>query len=550
MSEGDSELYARAVAKLGVIVRGKYRLDRVLGIGGMAVVYAATHRNLKRFAVKMLHPELSIRSDIRSRFLREGYAANSLEHAGAVAVLDDDVSEDGSAFLVMELLVGATLDQLADEVGGSLPEPAALAAGHQLLDVLAAAHSRGIVHRDIKPANLFLTEDGTLKVLDFGIARLRDVVGGGLQTGTGTLLGTPAFMAPEQALANSTEIDGQTDLWAVGATLFNLISGQVVHAGDNAPKLMINAAQVRARSLASASSSVSRGTVAAIDRALMFEKEGRWPDAVAMRDAIGEAYQAAFGESVGRTALVELMRSRPPSAARDDQVASAPTERGATPTSTPPNVSPFAESVEMVSPMFTPRPVVRTPQPGARTPQPAIVTSSSPLRESGMSTSKPVTHTDPPAAEAVKTSRRGVLIACVGAAVVGGVALAMVAMGRGSAGDRPASSPAPSISAVASAPAEGSAAARASAVAETSLAPQPSAATPPATPPLPIPETASAPPRTSAPSSTAGAKPAPARPQGGSSAVASPKPASPCKLVKTVDRNNETHYACPCATCE
>src|SRR5580700_12087689 len=108
----DDELLALARARLGMVLRGKYRLDRVLGIGGMATVYAATHRNKKKVAIKMLHPELSIRENIRARFLREGYVANSVEHPGAVAVLDDDVAEDGSAFVVMELLDGAPVDEL------------------------------------------------------------------------------------------------------------------------------------------------------------------------------------------------------------------------------------------------------------------------------------------------------------------------------------------------------------------------------------------------------------------------------------------------------
>jgi serine/threonine protein kinase len=175
----------------------------------MAVVYAATHRNQKQFAVKVLHAELSMREDVRTRFLREGYAANSFKHPGAVAVLDDDIAEDGSAFLVMELLEGDGLDAVWKRSGRCLPPRAVLVIGYQLLDVLAAAHAKGVDHRDIKPQNLFLTEDGTIKVLDFGIARVRDAVASGvLATHTGILLGTPAFMAPEQALGESTEVDG------------------------------------------------------------------------------------------------------------------------------------------------------------------------------------------------------------------------------------------------------------------------------------------------------------------------------------------------------
>ncbi len=171
MTDRDSEILTRAEARLGTVLLGKYRIERVLGIGGMAVVYKATHRNQAQLAVKMLHPEMSLSADIRSRFLREGYAANSIQHPGAVLVVDDDVAEDGAAFLVMELLDGIGCEQLLERSGtGGFPGRAASAILIQLLDVLAAAHAAGIVHRDIKPANLFLTRNGVVKVLDFGIS--------------------------------------------------------------------------------------------------------------------------------------------------------------------------------------------------------------------------------------------------------------------------------------------------------------------------------------------------------------------------------------------
>jgi serine/threonine protein kinase len=142
-----SGIVAGAEERLGTVLKGKYHLDRVLGAGGMAVVYEATHRNQARFAVKMLRPELSLSADIRSRFLREGYAANSVKHPGAVLVVDDDVAEDGSAFLVMELLDGVECDDLCERSGQRLPAEAATAILVQLLEVLAAAHSNGITSR-------------------------------------------------------------------------------------------------------------------------------------------------------------------------------------------------------------------------------------------------------------------------------------------------------------------------------------------------------------------------------------------------------------------
>lgn len=224
MSGTDDELVARAQARLGTVLRGKYRLDRVLGIGGMATVYAATHRNGNEFAVKVLHPDLSLRAEIRNRFLREGHAAGSVKHPGAVQVLDDDVADDGSAFLVMELLRGESIEILWERRRQHLPLKVVVGIGIQLLDVLEAAHARGVIHRDIKPANIFLTTTGQVKVLDFGIARIRDMAAS-QATQTGMMMGTPAFMAPEQAMAKTSEIDAQTDVWSAGATMFTLFPG-------------------------------------------------------------------------------------------------------------------------------------------------------------------------------------------------------------------------------------------------------------------------------------------------------------------------------------
>src|SRR5580692_11792183 len=161
-------------SRVGTTLRGKYHLERVIGVGGMAAVYEATHRNGKRFAIKILHAHLAERDDTRRRFVREGYVANAVDHPGAVSVLDDDVGDDGAAFLVMELLVGEALDQLWKEQDRRFALPVVVEVARQLLAVLASAHAHSIVHRDIKPANLFVTRDGTLKVLDFGIARVRD----------------------------------------------------------------------------------------------------------------------------------------------------------------------------------------------------------------------------------------------------------------------------------------------------------------------------------------------------------------------------------------
>ena len=163
----------RANARLGMVLREKWRLQALLGVGGMAAVYAATHANNgKRVALKVLHAELASNPEVKSRFLREGYVANKVEHPGSVQVLDDDTAEDGSPFLVMELLEGVTLEEHRERApGGVLSSAEVVIIGERILDVIAVAHEKGIVHRDIKPDNIFLTSNGVVKLLDFGIAR-------------------------------------------------------------------------------------------------------------------------------------------------------------------------------------------------------------------------------------------------------------------------------------------------------------------------------------------------------------------------------------------
>jgi hypothetical protein len=309
----NTELEQRAAGRIGTVLCGKYRIDKVLGAGGMAVVFAATHRNQKRVAIKMLHPELSINEQLRTRFLREGYAANTVDHPGAVAVLDDDTAEDGAAFLVMERLEGEEVDRLWEKWGRHLPSEVVLAIAGQLLDVLVAAHAKSIIHRDIKPSNLYITHDGTVKVLDFGIARVRDAAShaGPSATSTGMMLGTPAFMAPEQALGKSKEMDGTTDVWSVGATMFALLAGEFVHTGESVTELVIFVATQQARSLATIAPHVDPRIVDIVDRALAFKKEDRWPSAAAMGDVVRAAYLAIYGTKLNKEPLERFLIEGP-----------------------------------------------------------------------------------------------------------------------------------------------------------------------------------------------------------------------------------------------
>ena len=285
---------SRSRRRVGTTIAGKYRLEEVIGVGGMATVYRGVHRNGNRVAIKMLHAELALEDGLAERFVREGYVANAIDHPGTVRVLDDDRCEDGAAFLVMELLLGETLQQRADRLGGRLAAREILPLFHELCGVLSAAHERGVVHRDIKPENLFVTREGALKVLDFGIARVRDGSAADA-TQTGRTLGTPAFMPPEQALGRTEEMDGRTDVWAVGATLFTLISGEHVHEARTGPEFVVATATRPARSLASVASETPAMIVEAIDRALRFAKEDRWPSAQAMGDALELCFVEAYG---------------------------------------------------------------------------------------------------------------------------------------------------------------------------------------------------------------------------------------------------------------
>ncbi len=268
----------------GKTLCGRYNLEELIGVGGMAAVYRGTHRNGNKVAIKILHTELSVSKEIHARFLREGYAANKVDHRGVVRVTDDDVSEDGAAFLVMELLEGETLKEYIARQGGTLTDEEIAPMMCQLLEVLAAAHKNGIVHRDIKPDNLFLeSATGAVKVLDFGIARME---GEHTATRTGRMIGTPGYMSPEQARGQTKLIDGQSDLWAVGAVFFRSLAGQLVFRGETPEMTMIQAATEPPPRLADLAPSIDPELCAIVDRALAPAKEERWPTAESMLEAL------------------------------------------------------------------------------------------------------------------------------------------------------------------------------------------------------------------------------------------------------------------------
>jgi serine/threonine-protein kinase len=295
----DTSDTTEAAVRIGRTLRDKWHLDALIDVGGMAAVYAATHRNGMRGAVKILHRHRSLDPDIAARFRREGYIANKVSHPNAVRVLDDDLDEDGSVFIVMELLEGMTLRDRAGARGGTLPPDEVLLAVDQLLDVLAVAHDAAIIHRDVKPDNVLITDSGQIKILDFGIARLCEPsVQGHSETIAGLPMGSPAFMSPEQARGRWDLVDCQSDVWSVGATMFTLLSGQDVHTAETIPELLSAIFTTPARSLAVALPGAHPALVEIVDRALQLRLADRWPDARTMNAAVREAYRVMYGAAL------------------------------------------------------------------------------------------------------------------------------------------------------------------------------------------------------------------------------------------------------------
>ena len=238
-----SETRPQATASMVGEVLGSYRVISELNTGGMGTVYRAQHELLGRAAaVKVLRAELTANEELLVRFFNEAKAATAIRHPGIVEVYDFGYTEDGRAYLVMELLDG---EALGDRIrrSGRLSEAATEEIGRQIAGALRAAHAKGIVHRDLKPDNVFLVPDADgrgdrVKVLDFGIAKLLDLSPASVRhTQTGALMGTPLYMAPEQARAAS-QIDHRADLYSLGCILYEMLVGQPPFVADGAGEII------------------------------------------------------------------------------------------------------------------------------------------------------------------------------------------------------------------------------------------------------------------------------------------------------------------------
>ncbi|HZT53651.1 MAG TPA: serine/threonine-protein kinase, partial [Gaiellaceae bacterium] len=236
MTEADP---LRIGVSVGDVVARKYRVDRVLGAGGMGVVVAATDMQLDRqVAIKLLLPEALANPEIVGRFSREARAAAKIHSEHVARVIDVGVLESGAPYMVMEYLEGTDLAQRIAAHGPLAPAEAARTV-LEACEALAEAHAAGIVHRDLKPANLFLARrpdrSVTVKVLDFGISKAP--VGGGGVTSTRAVMGSPHYMSPEQ-LVSAKHVDARSDIWSLGIVLYEALVGSPPYVADTMPEIV------------------------------------------------------------------------------------------------------------------------------------------------------------------------------------------------------------------------------------------------------------------------------------------------------------------------
>ena len=271
-------------ARVGAVIKGKWTVESLLGVGGMAAVYAASHRNGQRAALKILHTDFAREKTICERFLREAYVSNKVNHGCTVQVLDDDMTESGEPFLIMELLEGETVRDAWKKSGRTMQAGRVLQICERVLDCLASCHAIKVIHRDLKPANIFILKEDEIRVLDFGVAQMRDATSE--RTATGTALGTPAYMSPEQAMGLVDQLDGRADTFTIGAMMHALITGHPINDGMTAEESLVIAATTPVPTVSILAPRLPGVVVAIIDKALRWDRRERYASAREMHDAI------------------------------------------------------------------------------------------------------------------------------------------------------------------------------------------------------------------------------------------------------------------------
>jgi serine/threonine protein kinase len=274
---------ATADIRIGTVLRETYELTALLGKGGMGSVFLARHLRLpgKQVAVKVLLHSEDLSSEQFARFRREAEIASQLGHPNIVEVLDFHSLEDGTPYLVMEHLRGESLAQRLRKGRMSMRE--AFSVARQMGSALQAAHKAGVVHRDLKPANVFLVPSESegmvmerVKLLDFGISKLMGSQT--LQTQEDVLMGTPRYMAPEQAMGRNKDVDSRSDIFAFGCIIYEMLCGDSPFSGGNIAEVVYRVVHEHPESLATRMPDLPGRAVAAVDKALAKSPKDRYPD--------------------------------------------------------------------------------------------------------------------------------------------------------------------------------------------------------------------------------------------------------------------------------
>lgn len=281
------------VVEVGQVISSKYKLLRLLGDGGMGSVYEAEHMRLgTRVAIKVLHTDLARRSGLIERFLQEARVSAQIRSPHVVHVTDVESTPEGIAYLVMELLQGEPLSTV-EKRERTLSVATSCEYTSQILQALEAAHSLGVVHRDLKPDNVFVTFEGgkvVLKLIDFGIAKLKraeGATGAGQKnlTVAGMLMGTPEYMAPEQAYS-ATDVDARADIYSVGVMLYEMLSGQTPAQGDDPRVVVLKVERGEVPPLVHVAPNVPPEIAGLVHRAMAPRPEMRFASAAEMRIAL------------------------------------------------------------------------------------------------------------------------------------------------------------------------------------------------------------------------------------------------------------------------
>ncbi|MFB7616950.1 protein kinase [Kitasatospora sp. NPDC056181] len=366
---------------------GRYVLQRVLGEGGMASVHLAYDNVLDRqVALKSMHAELGRDDTFKERFRREAQSVARLEHTNIVTVYDsgEDIAPDGSStpFIVMQLVDGKGLrDAINEAVAqyGAMPVEEALRITVGVLNALEASHDQGLVHRDIKPGNVMFDRKGTVKVMDFGIARALDS-GVTSMTQTGMVVGTPQYLSPEQALGKP--VDARSDLYSVGVMLFEMLTGRLVFDGDSAFSIAYKHVQEEPSAPSAYNRAVGPAVDAFVAQALRKDPAHRFPSAAAMRDEAERLIAAEKGGANGNSLAAStplLITDGPRSVHAAPQAPQTPQPFQQQPFQTPPPAfqtpPPHIQQTPQPFPQQfqTPPPAFQTPQPfpqQAHTPPP------------------------------------------------------------------------------------------------------------------------------------------------------------------------------------